>query len=543
VLVCAAGGAARSQVAVEKLYETRFAGLGRVEAAPMRVNVEGTDLLIIPSTAGSVVAVDPATGSELWRVTVPTPPGENPLLLATPSQVGRLLFVSYAGGGAQRHRHLVSVVDLSTGELSPSFPTLELNATKPANGGGVVVFNPPTALSRAALVHAGSDVGTQGMLYVSFGNTSDIQPWHGWIFEIDIDAWEKAGPGAAISSVLLTTPESDCPVEGESGGRDMICGAGVWHAAGPQVVETPDGYELLVTTGNGELNLNDRNYAHSVLRLTKGLNFDPQCDAAKCTAFDPILPSEECLGSCKNIAIPRLLPDDPPLQVPTGMCDGRTFLECLAEHDWDLGANGAAQIKLGSGNTVIVQPGKDGGLYLFDAVSMGRMYDRDQIVAICGTPEDRCRSDTAGMIRALPLVTIVDGQEVVIVPTFMRDNSHPAGVVARRIVTADGVPHFEPLWEAPRFDSPEALERFRTVPTLAVLTVAPDGEAYVWLVDRTGATPTLIGIRAADGTIVVRQQLLGTVDAAWPAHDNDVIYVTSRPRRGGVVLEAFRIRY
>ena len=42
--------------------------------------------------------------------------------------------------------------------------------------------------------------------------------------------------------------------------------------------EDATGYELLVTTGNGELNLNHRNYAQSVLRLTKGLEFNPECD-------------------------------------------------------------------------------------------------------------------------------------------------------------------------------------------------------------------------------------------------------------------------
>ena len=399
VLVCAAGGATRSQEAVEmeKLYENRFAVPGKVSAAPLRVKVQETDLLIIASVKGNVLVVDPVTGAEFWRVTVPTPPGEVPALTATPSEIGGFLFVAYAAQSrGERQRHLVSVVDLSTGELSPSFPTLELNATKPANGGGVVVFNPPTALSRAALVNAGRGVDTRGMLYVSFGNTDDIQPWHGWIFEIDIDAWEEAGPDAAIRSVLLTTPESDCPVEGRSGGRDMICGAGVWHFAGPQVVETQDGYELLVTTGNGELNLNDRNYAQSVMRLTKGLDFDPKCDPEKCAAFDPISPSEECLSSCENISIPRLLPDDPPLRVASGRCDGRIFLDCLAGLDWDLGANGAVQIELGPGNTVIVQPGKDGGLYLFDATRMGRMYDRDQIVALCGTPDDPCGHELGG---------------------------------------------------------------------------------------------------------------------------------------------------
>jgi hypothetical protein len=546
IVVCVGApyGSARSQDAVdmEKLYQTEIGGLGSVEAALMPVRVQGDDLLIIASQNGNVVAVDPATGSEIWRVKVPTPPGEIPLLNATPSKVGKFLFVAYGSKiGFERQRHLVSVIDLSTGELTPSYPTLELHATKPANGGGVVVFNPPTALSRAALVNAGRGAGTQGMLYVAFGNVRDVQPWHGWIFEIDIDAWKREGPDAAISSVFLSTPESDCP--GDRGGTDMICGGGVWNFAGPQIVKKRDGYELLVTTGNGELNLNDRNYAQSVLRLTKGLKFDPECDPDRCAAFDPISPSDACMESCKNIFIPRLMPDDPPLRVASGRCDGKTFLGCLAANDWDLGANGALQIRLGSGSTVIVQPGKEGGLYLFDAKKMGRMYDRNQIVAICGTPEDPCGGWSNGMIRAQPVVATVDGQKVIIVPTFIPDRSQPAGVVARKILTDDAGPYFEPLWEAPRSDSREARERFRGYPSLAFLTRAPDGERYVWVVDTTGDQDILLGIRVADGTIVVRQQLQGTVDTVRPAHRKGVIYVTSQPAGAPMVLEAFRIRY
>lgn len=549
VLVGTAGGSARSQGAVEteKLYQTTIPDLFAVEAALMAVKVQGVDLVIIASTNGNIVAVDSATGAEIWRVRMPTPGSERPVLYATPSKVGKFLFVAYIAvtgccESTVRDGHLVSVVDLSTGELASSFPTLELNATKPGNDGGVVVFNPPTALPRAAVVNAGRGDGTLGMLYVSFGNAQDIQPWHGWVFEIDIDAWKQGGPDAAIRSVLLTTPESDCP--GVSGGTDTICGGGVWNFAGPQVVQTRDGYELLVTTGNGELNLNDRNYAQSVLRLTKGLEFDPKCDPEKCAAFDPLSPSDACVSSCKNIFIPRLMPDDPPLRVASGRCDGKTFLGCLAANDWDLGANGALQIKLGPGSQVIVQPGKDGGLYLFDAKKMGRMYDRDQIVATCGTPEDPCGSNWPnGMIRAQPVVATVDGQKVVIVPTFISDKSQPAGVVARKILTDDGGPYFEPLWEAPPFDSPEARERFREHPSLAVLTTAPDGEAYVWVVDTTGHD-TLVGIRVADGTIVVRQELQGTVNTVRPAHRDGVIYVTSQLSGTiDVALEAFRIRY
>ena len=143
------------------------------------------------------------------------------------------------------------------------------------------------------------------------------------------------------------------------------------------------------------------------------------------------------------------------------------------------------------------------------------------------------------MIRTQPLVTKLNGDKVVIVPTFVQPATQPAGVVARKIVADEGDPHFEPLWEAPDFGSDEARQRFRGYPSLPFLTTAPNGESYVWIVDTTEENDTLIGIRAADGTIVVRQQLQGTVDTVRPGHRDAIIYTTAR----GGILEAFRIRY
>jgi hypothetical protein len=131
---------------------------------------------------------------------------------------------------------------------------------------------------------------------------------------------------------------------------------------------------------------------------------------------------------------------------------------------------------------VIVQPGKDGALYMFDAQHMGTMYDRLQIV-------DHCRGDACrhapGVIRNFPVVVKVDGRHVVVVPTFMSDDgSNPAGVVATAIRDEPGNPKFEPLWKAPLFDDPEALRRFRRAPShLAVSKSEEDGERYLWVVD------------------------------------------------------------
>jgi hypothetical protein len=512
-------------------------GVGSVEAAPLHVNVQGVEYVLVTSAGGLVVALDPKTGAVVWKVRLP---GENIRLLATPARAGDYLVLAYfALQGNARERHLVSVVNLQTGILADDeFPTLQLDAQKPATDGGVVTFNPPTALPRAALAAAGDGNGL-GYIYVSFGNARDIQPWHGWIFELDLEAWRSEGTGKAVSAVLLTTPEANCGEDGVSGGSTMVCGAGVWNPSGPQVINTPNGYELLVTTGNGELDLNRQDYAQSVLRLSKGLNFDPACDAAACANFDPLSPSEQCMASCKNLAIPRLLPNDLPL-LATERCEGKTFLQCLAMNDWDLGASGPNKIRLPSGQEVIVQPGKEGALYMFDAQQMGILYDREQIVGPCGSEGHECGSkNSLGTIRNYPVVLTVDGRTIVIIPTFMPNATQPAGVVAMEILDTLGAPQFALLWQAPRFDSPDALLRFRRPPSHLAVSTSPVGEQYVWVVDRA----TLLGIRVRDGTISAETGLAGFSNSIRPLHHDGVLYVTSQASDGGGVLQAFSIEY
>ena len=512
--------------------------VGNVDAAPLHVNVQGVEYVLVASAGGLLAALDPKTGGIVWQVRLP---GENVRLLATPARAGDYLVLAYfALQAGARERHLVSVVNLQSGILADDeFATLQLDAQKPATDGGVVTFNPPTALPRAALAWA-SDGSGLGYVYVSFGNARDIQPWHGWIFELDLEAWRSQGTDKAISAVLLTTPEGDCGEGGLSGGSTMVCGGGVWNPAGPQVINTPTGYELLVATGNGELDLNRQDYAQSVLRLTKGLNFDPACDAAACANFDPLSPSEQCMASCKNLAIPRLLPNDPPL-LATGRCEGKTFLQCFALNDWDLGANGPNKIRLPSGQEVIVQPGKEGALYMFDAQQMGILYDREQIVGPCGTEGHECvGKNSLGTIRNYPVVLTVDGRTIAIIPTFMPNATQPAGVVAMEIVDIPGAPQFAFFWQAPRFDSPDARLRFRRPPShLAVSTSPVDGEQYVWVVD----TSTLLGIRARDGTIVAETGLAGRSNGIRPLHHDGVLYVTSQAPDGGGMLQAFSIGY
>lgn len=483
---------------------------GCIMASPLFVSSREEPFIFVAVSDGLLVGVQPKTGERIWEIRLPVPEGYRPWLVATPVQFRKKIAVAYqvrALRSAERISHRVAVIDLERRRLDPTFPLLELSAEKTTGDGtGTVLFNPSSAFSRSSLVHASGARGSLGYVYVSFGNLHDIQPWHGWVFELDLSAWQDRGAEAAISGVLLTTPEDSCPEEGRSGSRETICGGGVWTHAGPQVYPTGNGFELLIPIGNGQLAPARQDYANTLMRVGPGLEFDSGCAEHLCARFNPSQPDLACLESCKNLFIPRLPAGAEELRPASGVCDDKTFWECIAWSDYDLGANAPVKVDIPNGPTVYVQPSKDGSVYLIDAEHMGRLYDREQLVEVCGTSEDPCRMDWAGMIVTQPILTEVDGVPVVIVPTFMPDSTHPAGLVALKITLENGLPRFEPFWRAPDFSTQESRQRFRHHPTrVAIAPFGEAGEQYAWVGDRN----FVLGVRVRDGQIIERQKMLG----------------------------------
>lgn len=514
-----------------------------IVASPVVAEVRGETAVLV-AARDRIAVVDPRTGATRSTIELPRPDEHYVELLATPVAVGSRLVVAYQiYDDGERKPHRVMVVDLTTGTRDEAYPVIELAAEVPVDG-GVVRLEAPTHRSKAALVAAPPEAGR--LVYVSLGSGGDIQPWHGWVFELDLDAWRAEGAAAAISAVLVTTPEAECPVEGESGAADMICGGGVWTHAGPQVFPTEGGFELIVPTGNGQLDLARGDFAQSLMRTGRGLRFDPGCDPELCTPFDPGDPDPACLESCRNLFVPRLTADEPPLRPASGACAGMSFMQCLARLDYDLGANAPVRVELDDGRAVLVQTGKEGGAYLLDAAHLGHLYDREQVVGLCGVPNGDCKyEEWRGTIMTQPSVTRIDGRPVVLIPTFVFDQSNPAGLVAFQIVTQDGEPRFERLWEAPDFASEEAVERFRYYPSRAALwTDRASGETYAFVVDiaATAGDATLLGVRVRDGEIVERRPLAGQGQPhLLPAVAGDVIYLPSDVADGGSQLEAYLI--
>lgn len=514
-------------------------------ASPLLDRSQGKPLIIIPASNGVIAALDAETGALDWKIEAPAPQGQQTQLVSTPVMVGDKLIILYQclEQGA-RSSHRLAVIDMANKQLDDGYPVLVLHAEKPgADGKSIVKFNPPTAFSHAALKHAVNVENGQGYIYASFGNAGDTQPFHGWMFEIGLYAWKNQGAAQAVSSVLLTTPEADCPVTVEYGTQEMICGGGIWAPAGPQIFPAADSYEILVPTGNGQIDPARHNYANTLMRLKPGLNFDSGCDALKCSNFDPANPDKGCMESCKNLFIPRLADESAPLKPANRECDDKSFWECLAWMDYDLGANAPIKIAMEQGPSVLVQAGKDGGIYLIDADHLGTQYDRLQIADVCGTSTDPCKIPWAGMIVSQPVLSIIDHVPIVVIATFVPDHSHPAGLVALRIVLENGSPKFKRFWQFPGPESAEAVQSFRSHPSLPVLAAAgKNGDPVVWIID-IGNQGTVYGVRVKDGKLMAKKALQGTGrPLAAPLIHGANLYVTSTlPATNKAILEGFKI--
>ncbi|MFT3921573.1 MAG: hypothetical protein QM778_03465 [Myxococcales bacterium] len=510
--------------------------------------------VIASSGDGRVSALDPSSGALLWNVELPETEGEIAYVVATPVTVGDRLVLTWQDiaitgtdpATAPRSAHRVAVIDLSAGRLDPDYPILTLSGQRPSfDGSESVVFEANNALSRSRLVHLPAADGGPGFVYLSFGNARDIQPWHGWLFEIDLQAWKQRGTAAAISSLLLTSPETHCEPDGESGSREMNCGAGIWAPAGPELISSPSGeHHLLVPTGNGALDMNRHDYAHTIMRVAlPGLSFDDGCDPSACASWDALSPSSACMESCRDLFIPRLLPGDPPLDQPN--CEGLSFFACYAAHDLDLGANAPAVVELPGGPRALLLPAKDGHLYLFDHDHMGTLYDRLELVAGCGTDGARCTADWAGSMVTRPEITSVAGQPFAVVGSFEFDDVHPAGLFGVRIVMRDGRPKLEKAWQTPAPEDAAARSSFRAHAS-RVRLVQFAGTEYALVVDQKDAEKRghLWLVRVSDGALAAKVALEGPGQRfAQPLLIDDQVFVAScvDGNKGPGHVEAFAL--
>jgi len=474
-------------LAVERVWPTdqhpgqQFDGC--VYGSPLAFEDGGASRVVIVEGRGTVAVVDPATGDADWTVMLPAPAGERPDVFATPVIVQGLLVVAYhtldpdgdASVNAPRLRQRVAVVDLAARELAADFAPLDLSARVPAWDGGEVEFLVGAALERATVAHVPAPTGAGlGHVVVTYGNARDIQPWHGWAFEVDLDAWRAGGPDAAVSGVLVTTAENDCGQAGASGATERQCGGGLWSPSGPLVVPDGDGSALILAPDNGRLDPARRSYSNTLMRVRPGMVFDPGCDPVACADFDPNAPSEACVESCRDLWVPRVPAGEEPALPESWLCQGLGMFECWELLDYG-GGSTPVQVLLPSG-PVLLYPMKDGNVYVVDGEHLGTLHERHHLVDVCGTADSPCHANWAGMIITQPALTEVDGVPFAIVPTFMEDDVRPAGVFGLRVL--DDPPRLEEAWRTPGADAPDAIRRFRLHPSRVALGRPDDPGEY-----------------------------------------------------------------
>jgi hypothetical protein len=373
-----------------------------------------------------------------------------------------------------------------------------------------------------------------GRAYVTFSGIDESRGWHGWVFEIDLDRWRLGFGNRAISAVFVDTPEADC------NGTDKVCGGGIWAYDGPRIEYGASGPEILVQTSNGRLDLSRGDYSQALLRLSPGLKFAPQCNMQVCSASDPSDPSPQCLSTCRNLFVPRLLPRDT-FKVPDRRCDGKTYLQCLEAMDWDFGSSSPARVDV-KGHRYFVTTGKTGDVFLIDGNVLGRLYDRKQSWPFCGTLAKPCPDWNAGLAITQPAVAMVDGDPIVIVTTFNEDPVHAAGVVAYRIVGAPAAPRLEEAWRVPDPAAPEGRKWFRAAPTRPIVSNV-GREAVVWVADNA-REGRILAIRARDGKVLANVRTAG-----WPMRNarplifDGVLYLPAavEGREDITWIEAYRI--
>ncbi len=537
---------AQTTVSLQRLFPTANTPSvhfnASIIASPLAYTSNGQQQIIVPVSEGTIAVLESATGALLWQIALPREVNQDVQLIATPVLIDKKLVIVYQclQKGVRVSHHLV-VLDMVTKQLDTDFPRLSFAAKVANDEGKFVEFLPSHAYSHAALRYLPKNNQAYGVVYVAFGNASDNQPFHGWLFAVDINVWRTQGAQQALADVFVTTPEVNCPAKMEYGTQEMVCGGGIWTPEGLLLSQDDSGVELLVPTGNGQVDLARHDYANALLKIRPGRPFEDGCDKQLCSAFNPLQPDLACLRSCKNLFIPRLGEGDAALRPPNHECDDKDFWECLAWMDYDLGANSPLKVKLNSELTVIVQPGKEGAVYLLDANQLGVQYDRLQVAELCGSPTDLCRLSWAGMMVTQPVLAWINNEPVILVTSFSADNTHIAGVVALKIVLKNKQPKLTVFWRFPSEDMPTALTMFRSHPSLPILTGAGK-DAVVWVVD-IGKPGILYGIRVHDGSMLVKQPLQGSGrQLATPLFINDKVYVASMLSGSGkAILEGYQV--
>ena len=308
---------------------------GDVYAQPLylpRVEIPGKgphNVVYVATEHDSVYAFD-AEGSSreplepIWRVsllrpgTTPVPADDvrcrfiEPEIGITPTPVidaatGTLYVLARTkegGDDAPRYVQRLHALDVATGSEKLGGPVEIVASVKGTGDGasnGTVTFDPLRELSRAGLLLAG------GQLYVTWGSSCDVGPYHGWVMAYDAGTLRQ-------TAVFNTSPDASA--------------SGIWQSDMAPAADEDGG--VYVATGNGKFDAaaGGRNYGDSVLKL--------RLRGGELVVTDVFTPANQYE---------------------------------LNVRDWDLGSGGPILLPA-SPDRLLLIAGKEGPLHVLDAASL-----------------------------------------------------------------------------------------------------------------------------------------------------------------------------
>ena len=293
---------------------------GYVYAQPLYVpgvNINGTmhNVVYVVTEHDQAYAFDANTGQQLWQksfigtfgnrqiLTVSTGELDCPVLgievgitgtpvidLAT-NEIYMVAKTKEIVNNVTTYYQRLHVLDIRTGaeNLTDIYFGAPIQAKTPGTGsgsmGGYLYFDPKMQHQRSALTLA------LGLVFVSWGSTCDIDPWHGYVMAFNKGSLHPSG-------VFVTTPNA---YEG-----------GVWGGGWGLAVDSAN--NIYAPTGNGyfDVNTGGIDYGDSILRLSWSsilpgvADYFTPWDEAMLNAYDTDVGSGGIL----------LLPDQPGAQYP-----------------------------------------------------------------------------------------------------------------------------------------------------------------------------------------------------------------------------------
>jgi alpha-tubulin suppressor-like RCC1 family protein len=262
---------------------------GQVHAQPLFVGgaINGDDVLYVATEQNTLYALDASSGAVIWSRNYGVPfnhviqrPGVEPCassinpvagITSTPAidlathtiyfvakrDTGDNPAVPTAGAAFELH-----AVDMFSGADRAGSPVrIQATITRPDVGAAdgttlpmstsrSLVFDPLRHFQRPALLLQ------DGQLWIAFGGTCDILPYHGWVMTYDArtlapsGAWVSSSVGdpACVMSAPTCVPGTPGSFGTPGAARCCASGAGIWSSGrGPASTGTGDVY---VTTGN-----------------------------------------------------------------------------------------------------------------------------------------------------------------------------------------------------------------------------------------------------------------------------------------------------